>query len=247
MSEELKNTAVLIQDKGDDTAKKEYEPETAENKVVLPFEKCEEIYVERLGDIEKKPAYDFFKRLFDIVLSLLCIVLLAVPMLIIALIIKFTSRGPVFYSQERLGLNGKKINVIKFRTMHIDAEKDGNRWSDGDDDPRIFPFGRILRKTRLDELPQCWCILKNDMSFVGPRPERECFHEIFETYIHGFGERLKVKPGLTGLAQVSGGYYLRPEEKVAYDIEYIKKRSLWLDTKILFKTIYVVFTHKGAK
>jgi len=107
--------------------------------------------------------------------------------------------------------------------------------------------GRFLRKSRLDELPQLWCILKGDMSVVGPRPEREAYYERFEQYIHGFSERLKVKPGLTGLAQVRGGYYLMPQKNVLYDVEYIKKRSVWLDMKIVFKTVEVVFTHEGAK
>ncbi len=215
--------------------------------IILPFEKCDDVYVESLGEIPKKPFYSFVKRTFDIVLSLFCLIVLAVPMAIIAIIIKCTSRGPVFYHQERLGKDGKKISIIKFRTMDTDAEEGGMKWSEGDDDPRIHRFGRILRKTRLDELPQCWCILKNDMSFVGPRPERECFHNVFESYIHGFGERLKVKPGLTGLAQVNGGYDLRPEEKIIYDVEYIKKRSILFDLKIMFMTVAVVFTHRGAK
>ena len=107
--------------------------------------------------------------------------------------------------------------------------------------------GRFLRKSRLDELPQFGAILCGKMSLVGPRPERECFYHEFETYIHGFCERLKVKPGLTGLAQVNGGYDLKPEEKIVWDVEYIKKRSLWLDAKILFKTIKVVLFRAGAK
>ena len=215
--------------------------------VILPYEITEEFYIEQLGEIEKKPYYDFFKRFFDIFASLIAIVILFVPMLILAIAIKCVSRGPVFYSQDRLGLNGRTIRIVKFRTMHQDAEQNGAQWSMGDDDPRIFPLGRILRKCRADELPQLWCILKGDLSFVGPRPERECFHNEFEKYIHGFGERLKVKQGLTGYAQVMGGYDLKPEEKVLYDLEYIKKRSFWLDMKIILKTIGVVFKREGAK
>ncbi|MBQ6849219.1 MAG: sugar transferase [Clostridia bacterium] len=173
--------------------------------------------------------------------------LLALPMLFIALWVKCSSKGTVFYYQERLGLNGKKFNVIKFRSMCMDAEQDAIRWSLGDDDPRITPVGRILRKTRLDELPQLWCILKGDMSVVGPRPEREAYYERFEQYVHGFSERLKVKPGLTGLAQVRGGYYLMPQEKIVYDVEYIKTRSFWRDMKIVFETVAVVFKREGAK
>lgn len=218
-----------------------------EIKVILPFEKKGEFFVERLGEIEQKPVYDFVKRVFDVAVSFVALLILLIPMLIIGVIIKLSSKGPIFYSQERLGFKGKKINVIKFRTMYLDAEENGAQWSDGEDDERIFAFGKLLRKVRLDELPQLWCILKGDMSIVGPRPERECFHNEFETYVHGFSERLKVKPGLTGHAQINGGYDLRPEEKVLFDVEYIKNRSFWFDLKIIFGTIKVVFTHDGAK
>lgn len=220
-------------------------PESAS--VILPFEKKQEYFVEQLNEIPSMPVYRFFKRLFDIVISSLALILLALPMLVIAIIIKCTSRGTVFYHQDRLGLNGKPFRITKFRTMHMNAEADGAQWSQGDDDRRIYPFGLFLRKLRLDELPQFWGILKGDMSLVGPRPERECFYKEFETYIHGFSERLKVTPGLTGLAQVNGGYNLPPEKKVVWDVEYIKNRSLWNDFKIMWKTVTVVFTHDGAK
>ena len=218
--------------------------------VIMPCEVNEEFFVEDLGEIDKKPVYSFFKRAFDIVFSIIALVVLALPMAVIAILVKFSNKssgGTIFYHQERLGLNGAKIDVIKFRTMHMDAEANGAQWSNGDDDPRITPFGRVLRKTRLDELPQFWCILKGEMTLVGPRPEREIFYDQFDKYIHGFRERLKVKPGLTGHAQVCGGYYLKPEEKIVYDVEYIKKRSLWLDFKIILKTAKVIFKHEGAK
>lgn len=215
--------------------------------VIMPFEQKHEYFVEDLGIIPEKPMYAFLKRAFDIAVSLIGLLILWLPLLIIALLVKCTSKGPAFYSQDRLGLNGKKIMMVKFRTMCVDAEKNGAQWSRGDSDPRITKFGRFLRKSRIDELPQLWCILKGDMSLVGPRPERECFYNEFEKYIHGFSERLKVKPGLTGLAQVNGGYHLKPEEKVVYDVEYIKRRSVALDIKIIFKTFKVVFTHEGAK
>lgn len=218
-----------------------------EIQVILPCDCEEEYFVEDLGQVTTKPFYAFCKRGFDIVFSLFFMLLLALPMLFIALWVKCSSKGTVFYYQERLGLNGKKFNVIKFRSMCMDAEQDAIRWSLGDDDPRITPVGRILRKTRLDELPQLWCILKGDMSVVGPRPEREAYYERFEQYVHGFSERLKVKPGLTGLAQVRGGYYLMPQEKIVYDVEYIKTRSFWRDMKIVFETVAVVFKREGAK
>lgn len=214
---------------------------------ILPFSKTKEYYIPSLGVLSKKPFYDLGKRIFDILASSLALMVLCIPMLVIAVCIKCSSKGTVFYCQDRLGLNGKKFKIVKFRTMDMDAEINGAQWSSGEEDSRIFPFGYILRKWRADELPQFWCILKGDMSFVGPRPERECFYDEFETYIHGFKERLKVKPGLTGLAQVNGGYDLKPEEKIIYDVEYIKTRSMWLDIKLVFRTVKVVFRHEGAK
>jgi lipopolysaccharide/colanic/teichoic acid biosynthesis glycosyltransferase len=168
-------------------------------------------------------------------------------MIIIAIAVKCSDGGPVFYKQERLGYKGKKFYLVKFRSMKVDAEKDGARWSDGDDDPRITKVGRFLRKTRLDEIPQFFSCFTGKMSLVGPRPEREIFYDEFEKHIHSFRERLKVKPGFTGYAQVNGGYDLRPEEKIVFDVEYIKKRGFWLDVGLLFKTVFVVFSHKGAK
>lgn len=221
--------------------------EVKNSSVILPYEITEEFYIEQLGEIDRKPCYNFFKRFFDIVASSIALIILFVPMLALAIAIKCVSKGSVFYFQDRLGLNGRTIRIVKFRTMYQDAEQNGAQWSIGDDDPRIFPLGRILRKSRADELPQLWCILKGDLSFVGPRPERECFHNEFEKYIHGFGERLKVKQGLTGYAQVMGGYDLKPEEKILYDVEYIKNRSFWLDMKIILKTIGVVLKREGAK
>lgn len=217
-----------------------------ENKIILPFAKEGEFFIETV-EVKKKPLYSFFKRTFDIVASGIAMLGLFLPMLIIAILVKCTSEGPAFYCQERLGLNGKKINVIKFRTMCFDAEKNGAQWSVGEKDTRITPFGAKLRQYRIDELPQLWCILKGDLSIVGPRPERECFYNEFETYVHGFSERLKIKPGLTGHAQVNGGYNLKPEEKVLYDVEYIEKRSMIFDLKIIFKTVKVVLTRHGAK
>lgn len=220
-----------------------------ENKVILPCEYAEDehYYIEQLGDIPKKRVYSFFKRVFDIFLSLFGLIFLLLFFVVIGAIIKITSKGPILYKQERLGLNGKKYNLLKFRTMCADAEKGGAQWSKGDNDERITKFGRFLRRTRLDELPQFWNCLIGNMSFIGPRPEREIFYDEFEKHIHGFRERLKVKPGLTGLAQVEGGYDLKPQEKIVYDVEYIKNRSAWLDFKIFLKTFRIFFTHEGAK
>ena len=212
---------------------------TAEKKVVLPYTPTKEYNVEPVGNLPRKPVYEFVKRSFDIVLSAFLLLLLAVPMIMIGIAVKLTSPGPALYTQERLGKNGKQIKIYKFRTMVSDSEVDTIRWS-YDEDPRVTPLGRFLRKYHIDELPQLWDIFRGVLSFVGPRPEREVFYDAFETYIHGFRERLKVKPGLTGLAQVTGGYLMPPEEKIVCDMEYIRNRSVMLDFKLLIKTLIVV-------
>lgn len=207
------------------------------DKVILPFEKpTVEYNVERINNLTKKPMYDFWKRFFDIVFSLAGIIVLALPMLVVYIIVALTTDASPIYKQERLGLNGKKFYIYKFRTMHKNAEENGAQWSIGDDDERVTKLGKILRRTKFDEIPQLFNCLTGDLSLVGPRPEREIFYNCFETYIHGFSQRLLVKPGVTGLAQVHG-WYLRPEEKIVYDIEYIKTRSLWKDFKIILKTV----------
>lgn len=216
--------------------------------VVMPFKYAqdEHYYFEHVT-VKRKFVYSFIKRSFDIFVSLFALIICSVPMLIVGILVKLTSKGPVFFKQERLGKNGKKFMLVKFRSMIADAEKNGAQWSQGKNDSRITKFGAFLRKTRIDELPQLWTCLTGKMSIIGPRPERECFYDEFEKHVHGFRQRLKITPGITGLAQVSGGYNLRPEEKLVFDLEYIKNRSLWLDIKILFKTVGVLFSHRGAK
>ena len=191
-------------------------------------------------------GFVFLKRLSDILVSLLVATLGLLPMLIIALCIKIDSRGPVIFKQERLGKDGKSFTMYKFRSMRVDAEADGPKWADKEDD-RCTKVGALLRKTRLDELPQFWNILKGEMSLVGPRPERPFFYDEFETYIHGFRNRLVVRPGLTGWAQVSGGYDLKPEEKIVYDMEYIANMSVRMDLRCMVRTLRLVFTHEGAR
>ena len=211
----------------------------AEKKVILPYTPTREYEVEPVGETLRKPVYELAKRCFDVILSAVLLLLLAIPMIVLGLVVKLTSHGPALYTQERLGKDGKKIKICKFRTMVSDSEIDSIRWS-YDEDPRVTPLGRILRKYHIDELPQLWDIFRGVLSFVGPRPEREVFYDAFETYIHGFRERLKVKPGLTGLAQITGGSLMPPEEKIVYDIEYIRNRSFTLDLKLMVRTAVVV-------
>lgn len=190
--------------------------------------------------------YLLLKRLFDVVVSLLAGILLLIPILIIAIFVRLDSPGPALFRQERLGKDGALFTIYKFRSMYTDAEINGPQWAERNDH-RCTRLGRLLRSSRLDELPQLWNILKGDMSFVGPRPERACFYEEFETYIQGFHNRLLVQPGLTGWAQVNGGYDLKPEEKIVYDMEYIQNRSVIMDIRCIVKTVGLIFTHDGAR
>lgn len=191
-------------------------------------------------------GYLFVKRIFDIAAAIFAGALLLIPMVIIAVLIRLDSEGPALFCQERLGKNGKPFVMYKFRSMHLDAEINGPQWADKDDE-RCTKLGRFLRNSRLDELPQLINILKGEMSFVGPRPERAYFYNEFEKYIPNFRDRLLVLPGLTGYAQVNGGYELAPEEKIVYDMEYIAKRSLRMDVMCILKTVGVVFSHDGAR
>ena len=177
----------------------------------------------------------------------LILLMLAVPICILACIaIYIELRVNPIYTQKRVGLNGRVFKIYKLRSMYIDAEKDGPKWA-SENDERITKVGRIIRKTRIDELPQLVNILKRDMSFIGPRPERPEFIKEFIKYIPDFNDRLLVKPGITGWAQVNGGYSLTPKEKLEFDKYYIKNRGFKLDLLILIKTIIVIFTRHGAR
>ena len=191
-------------------------------------------------------GYRFVKRTFDVVACGCALVVLTIPMAVIAVKIKRESPGPVIYAQERVGKDGKPFKVYKFRSMYVDAESRGARWAQGDD-PRVTPFGKVMRKTRMDEIPQFWNIFKGDMSLIGPRPERPAFCSEFEKRIHGWHYRTKVRPGLSGLAQVEGGYDLLPKEKVQLDLWYLEHRSLALDFRIILRTLGVVSTGEGAR
>lgn len=177
------------------------------------------------------------KRIFDVVFSLILIPFLAPFMLIAAIAVKMYDKGPVIYKQERLTINGKRFFVYKFRSMITDAEKDGVARLACDDDDRITPVGAFLRKCRLDELPQIFNILKGDMSFVGPRPERPELAEEYEKEMQEFSFRLTVKAGLTGYAQIMGKYDTTPYDKLKMDLMYIEKFSMLNDIKIILMTI----------
>lgn len=204
--------------------------------------------VERVNpeDVSRRLSYRFAKRAFDIVASAGACVVCVVPMAIIAALIKLDSPGPVFYRQERVGLNGKPFVLVKFRTMHEDAEINGPQWAEAVDN-RVTRVGQILRETRLDEIPQFAQVVTGKLSLVGPRPERPVFAEAFEEYLPGFSQRTLVRPGVSGLAQVTGGYDLLPAQKVVLDIEYIKRRSVLLDLRIMLKTLKILLTGEGAR
>ena len=190
--------------------------------------------------------FDVYQRFLDVVLSVIGL-LVGIPLMVIfGILIKVEDNGPITYKQERLGKGGKKFYIYKLRSMRTDAEKFGAQWAEKDD-PRITKVGKFIRKTRIDEIPQLFNILKGDMSIIGPRPERPSFTMEFNEEIPGFIDRLAVKPGLTGWAQVNGGYEITPQEKLIEDIYYIKNRSILLDFKILFKTVKVVLTGDGAR
>ena len=196
--------------------------------------------------VKDKPIYSLVSRLFDVLSSFVSLVVALPILLLVAIAIKIEDGGSILYSQTRLGKDGREFTIYKIRSMKADAEKNGVQWT-GEDDDRITKVGRFIRKTRIDETPQLYNILAGDMKIIGPRPERPEFSEEFCVDLPEFSNRLAVKPGLTGLAQVSGGYDLTPEEKLAIDLEYIENRGLWLDFKILLKTILVVFTGNGAR
>ena len=204
-------------------------------------------------------ALPWWKRPFDLIFSLLAILLLGPIMLFIAILIKIKDRGPVFYTHERVGYKGKKIKVLKFRSMYPDADKRLKEILEKDpkareewektfklkNDPRVTPIGKFLRKTSLDELPQFFNVLKGDMSIVGPRPVVE---EELKKYYKEKAEIYKsVKPGITGYWQVEGRSDVEDyEERVRMDEWYVKNQSFWLDVKIILKTIKVMLTGKGA-
>jgi lipopolysaccharide/colanic/teichoic acid biosynthesis glycosyltransferase len=189
-----------------------------------------------------------FKRAADIAFSV-GVGLLVLPIIpLLALVIRLDSPGNPFYSQERVGLNGKVFRIHKFRSMRQDAEKNGAVWAQAADS-RVTRTGRFLRLSRIDEIPQLWNVLRGDMTLIGPRPERPVFTSMLELEIPGYELRTLVKPGLTGWAQVSYRYtnsVLETRTKLEYDLYYVKYASIGLDIRILFRTIAVVIKMRGC-
>ncbi len=187
------------------------------------------------------------KRLFDIALSGIGLICSSPLWLLLSALIKLQDRGPAFYGQERMGRDGNVFKVIKFRSMIVDAEKQtGAVWASAND-PRVTRVGRILRATAMDELPQLWNIFRGDMSFVGPRAERPELVEKFVQEIPHYRERLRVRPGLTGLAQVYGQYDTIPRHKLKYDRLYIRQCSLALDIRLIGLSFLITFRGSWEK
>ncbi len=190
--------------------------------------------------------YPFVKRSFDILASLVACILLSPLFLVVAIAIKLYDGGPVFYTQDRAGKDQKVFRIYKFRSMITDAEANGMRRATENDD-RITPVGKVIRATRIDELPQLLNILKGDMSIVGPRPERVELNEAYTKQIPEFALRLKVRAGLTGYAQVFGKYNTTPEDKLKLDLLYINQQSVLMDLKLILYTIKIMFVPESTE
>ena len=203
-----------------------------------------------LVEVMAPPIYganEVIKRLIDILVSSLSLLLLLPLILVIMILIKIGSKGPVLFAQERVGKDGKIFSLYKFRSMTRDAEKHTGPVLAKTDDRRITKWGRVLRRTRLDEIPQLINVLKGNMSLVGPRPERPFFVERFKRQIPGYVQRLQVRPGVTGLAQVHSRYDISARSKLRYDLLYVRRHSLFLDLEIILRTIWVILRRKGAR
>lgn len=187
------------------------------------------------------------KRTWDILFSLLLMIILSPVMLITALAIKISDGGPVFYKQIRCTKNGAEFGILKFRSMVVDAEKKGKAMLATENDPRITPVGRIIRKCRIDELPQLINVLKGDMSFVGPRPERPEFIQKYMEEMPEFSYRMKIRAGITGYAQLYGKYNTKPYDKLKLDLYYIEQFSIGLDIKLMILTIKILFMKESTE
>jgi len=202
-------------------------------------------FLENLNEGEKD-WLNFFKRFYDFLFSLIVFIITIPLWILIGVIIKINSRGPVFFTQTRLGQNGKPFQIIKFRTMTV---KNNNQELTQKNDKRITGVGAFLRSSRIDEIPQVLNIMKGEMSLIGPRPERPEFAKELEKEIPFYNERLLVKPGVTGWDQVSGEYHSPNLEdslkKIQYDLFYVKNKSVYLDISIILKTVATIISREG--
>lgn len=194
---------------------------------------------------QKKYGYELFRRLIDIIFSLLALIPVTILIVILSIIIVLDSRGNPIFTQVRVGKNGKLIKIRKLRSMNMNAEAQGQQWAT-EDDPRITKIGKILRKYRLDEIPQFYSVLTGNLSLIGPRPETPLLTKKFNEETPGFVTRLLVTPGLSGWAQVNGGYNVTYQEKLRLDNQYIEKRSVKMYINIFMRTLGVVSTGEGA-
>jgi exopolysaccharide biosynthesis polyprenyl glycosylphosphotransferase len=211
---------------------------------LIQFDDIPAFYIDNFQiNIEQR----IIKRVIDILCSLAGIVILAPVFILTAVLIKLTSKGSIFYIQDRITNADRIFKLYKFRSMVKDAEKITGPVLAGENDSRITGIGRIIRKTRIDELPQLFNILKGDMSIVGPRPERKFFIDKFKKDLPEYGHRFNVKAGLTGLAQVLGKYTTSVEDKLRYDLLYIRNYSIWMDIKIILQTLRTVFKKESAE
>ena len=198
------------------------------------------------SNIRISKSYLVFKRIVDIIIGIIGCIIASPIILITCILVRLESKGNPIYAQKRVGFGNKEFNIYKIRSMVSNAETSGAKWATKNDS-RVTAIGKFIRMTRIDELPQFFNILRGDMTIIGPRQEREVFYREFEKTIPNFRDRLMIKPGLTGYAQVNGGYDVSPKEKLELDLYYIENISIGLDLKIILKTIGVVFSGEGAR
>lgn len=206
----------------------------------------ENIDIYKYSTSKDKKLYEIIKRIFDLIFCTILFFLTSPIIFIVCILVYLQDFKNPIYVQERVGINNREFKMYKIRSMIINAEKNGAQWAKKDD-MRITKLGKIIRKTRIDELPQLINVIKGDMSLIGPRPEREIFYKEFEKDISNFRERLIIKPGITGYAQVNGGYDVTPKEKLDKDLYYIENRNIKLDLQIVVKTIGTVLSGDGAR